>query len=129
MTWTALPKGWRPCPKAECPEPTPPAQRYCDAHMVEYEKSRGTKAERGYGADYQRLRLKWALRIAKGIVNCRRCKRWINPAEVWHLDHDDRDRNDLKLAAPSHELCNLSAGGKASHREDARGPDPSPPPF
>ena len=124
-----MPKGWRPCPRTHCPEPTPPSQRYCDAHMVEYEQSRGTKADRGYGADYQRLRVKWAKRIATRIVNCKRCRQWINPAESWHLDHDDNDRNNLALAAPSHALCNLSAGGKASHRDDGRGLNPSPPPF
>jgi hypothetical protein len=97
--------------------------------MVDYEKSRGTKAERGYGVDYQRLRTKWGKRIAEGVVNCKRCRRWINPTEPWHLDHDDNDRNNLSLAAPSHALCNLSAGGKASHRDDDRGHIPSPPPF
>lgn len=96
--------------------------------MVEYEQSRGTKTERGYGADYQLLRGRWALRIAKGIVNCKRCHTWINPNERWHLDHDDNDRNNLTLAAPSHELCNLSAGGRAAHRT-TQGADPSPPPF
>ena len=92
--------------------------------MVEYEQSRGTKAERGYGADYQRLRIKWAKRIAVGIVNCKRCRKWINPAESWHLDHDDNDRNDLRLAAPSHALCNLSAGGRASHTPPGGGEAP-----
>lgn len=121
-----MPKGWRPCPRPHCPEPTPPSQRYCDAHMVDYEQSRGTKTERGYGAEYQRLRNKWAKRVAAGVVNCKRCRTWINPAEAWHLDHDDTDRNSLSLAAPSHALCNISAGGKAAH---ALPHSTEPPPF
>lgn len=121
-----MPKGWRPCPKPHCPEPTPPGQRYCEAHLAEYEQARGTKTERGYGKAFQSDRKAWARIIALGGVTCWRCHKPIQPGAPWHLGHDDDDRTIIR--GPECPPCNLSAAGKASHRT----PPPSgggPPPF
>lgn len=122
-----MPRGWRPCPKPHCPEPTPPGQRYCDAHLVEYEQARGTKAERGYGKAFLTERKAWVRIVALGGVTCWRCHEPIHPGQPFHLGHDDDDRRIIR--GPECPTCNLSAAGKASHRTDPRGQNPSPPPF
>lgn len=109
-----MPKGWRPCPKPECPEPTPPSQRYCDEHMAAYEKKRGTKAERGYGKTFQSERKVWERMIATGEVRCWRCLNTIHPGTPFDLGHDDNDRSIIR--GPEHAHCNRSAAGKASHQ-------------
>jgi hypothetical protein len=109
-----MPKGWRPCPKPGCPEPTPPSQRFCDAHMAEYERGRGTKAQRGYGRSYQSERKVWVRMVAEGVVSCWRCHAPIPPGGDFHLGHDDNDRNIIR--GPECPPCNLSAAGRSAHR-------------
>lgn len=81
--------------------------------MTEYEKARGTKAQRGYGKGYQSDRKVWAMMVATGEVNCWRCLKPILPGAQFHLGHDDNDRSIIR--GPEHPRCNLSAAGKASH--------------
>lgn len=105
---------FRICPQRGCPEMT--TERHCAKHARERDKARGTKAERGYGKDYQARRRDWDKAVARGIVDCSRCGQPIGPNEPWHLDHDDKERDNLTLARPSHQHCNTSAGGKAAHQ-------------
>ena len=91
----------------------PSKQRYCDAHMAGYERSRGTKTERGYGKEFQAERKMWVRMVATGEVNCWRCLKPILPGGEFHLGHDD---NRSIIRGPEHPLCNLSAAGKAAHR-------------
>lgn len=104
----------RICPTRGCPKVA--TGRYCDTHAREHDKQRGTKAERGYGADFQAVRRAWSKAVALGTVNCGRCDLPIKADETWHLDHSDTDRDDLMLARPAHPGCNTSAGGRAAHR-------------
>lgn len=122
-----VPRGWRPCPKPGCPEPTPPSQRYCDEHLAEYEQARGTKADRGYGKQFQSDRKAWVRIIAQGGVTCWRCYKPLLPGQPFHLGHDDEDRSIIR--GPECPPCNLRAAGKASHRHDPGPLPPSPPPF
>jgi hypothetical protein len=82
--------------------------------MVTYEKSRGTKAERGYGKDFQSDRKVWVRMVATGEVNCWRCLGPIYPGAPFHLGHDDNDRSIIR--GPEHPRCNLSAAGKSAHQ-------------
>lgn len=99
------------CAQPGCPEIT--ERRHCDEHATERERARGTRQQRGYTAEHDRLRARWKPKVDRCEVDCARCGRLILPGEVWHLDHTD-DRTGY--LGPSHEACNTSAGGKAAHR-------------
>ena len=52
----------RPCGKIGCPELVEGGTKYCDKHIKDarsYDKQRGTAAERGYGARWQKARLEY----------------------------------------------------------------------
>lgn len=101
----------RICPKPGCPKPA--AGRYCPEHNREYEQKRGTARQRGYDARHDAARRTWAALVRGGGVHCARCHGPIDPAEPWHLDHDDADRT--RYIGASHARCNTSAGGKRAH--------------
>ena len=92
-------------------------RRYCDEHAAEYERTRGTRQERGYGAAHDAERRKWAPLVATGTVRCVRCGKFIAPDAQWSPDHSD-DR--ARYLGPAHRRCNLIAGGRAvKHRGNA----------
>lgn len=103
---------WRICAKRGCPEVTD--QRQCKAHRAEADRARGTKAERGYGKEYQADRRVWVRMVAEGVVNCWRCLKPILPGADFHLGHDDNDRSIVR--GPECPHCNTSAAGKAAHQ-------------
>lgn len=107
-----MPRAKRICPKAGCPFPTD--GRYCTKHNAEYEKQRGSREARGYGAEHRKARARLNLEVQAGITTCARCQQPIKPGEPWALDHDDNDRG--KYLGPSHSYCNNSAGGKNAHK-------------
>ena len=76
----------------------------CADHERQHDQARGTKAERGYGLEHARLRRKWAPTVARGTATCSRCGNLI--ARSGYL-------------GPSHTRCNLSAAGRAAHRDAA----------
>lgn len=102
----------RICPKLNCPKIA--NGRYCPEHNTAYEKERGTRQQRGYGAGHQSKRKAWEAGVKAGAVSCARCGQQIHPGTDWALDHEDHDRT--KYLGPSHKHCNDSAGGKAAHR-------------
>ena len=76
-----------------------------------WNEARGTREQRGYGAEFQSERTQWVHRIAAGeVVNCWRCGKRITGA--FHLGHSD-DRTQVN--GPEHPLCNLKAAGRSSH--------------
>ena len=109
-----MPEAWRICPKPGCPTPVPAKQRYCDAHMKQYEQSRGTKAQRGYGKEFQAERRMWVRMVATGEVTCWRCLEPIHPGDPFDLGHDDHNRDIIR--GPEHPRCNRSAAGKSAHQ-------------
>jgi hypothetical protein len=96
----------RVCSEPGCPELVTKGR--CPEHSTAYELRRGKTSARGYGFRHQRLRARWAPKVAGGKVNCARCGERISPLEVWHLDHTD-DRTGY--LGPSHEACNVGARG------------------
>lgn len=72
---------------------------------------RGSTTEKGYGAEHQRRRARWAPKVAAGGVVCWRCGDLIVPGEPWDLGHDDGDRR--RYRGPEHSnRCNRSAGAR-----------------
>lgn len=104
------------CAEPRCPELTDKTR--CPAHASEYERRRGTRQQRGYDAEYDRARRRWAPKVAACSVHCHApvCiepARLILPHQPWDLGHDDERR----IRGPEHASCNRSAGGKAAHSD------------
>lgn len=105
----------RVCPEPGCPEVQ--AERRCPDHARQAERARGTRQQRGYGAEHDRLRARWKPRVERGEVDCHEVvclmpMRRILPGEPWHLCHDRMTGNYL---GPGHATCNVSEGGRAAH--------------
>lgn len=99
----------RVCAEAGCPTLTTSTR--CPDHTHQRDRARGTKAERGYGADFQRQRRAWQQRIDNGQrVTCWRCGAELT-GRGWHLGHDDDDRDVIR--GPECVGCNLSAAGRS----------------
>lgn len=110
-----MPKAMRVCPAPGCPELTPGGP--CAVHRRQREQQRGTRQQRGYGAEHSRLRRSWRPRVETGMVRCARCDTYITLGQAWDLGHND-DRT--AWTGPEHATCNRSAGGKAAHQRHAK---------
>lgn len=86
----------RVCLEPGCPTLTHKPR--CERHRGERERARGTRQQRGYGAEHDRLRAEYQRRMDAGeTFTCWRCAEAGKPHEVdpqhWHLGHDDDDRS------------------------------------
>jgi len=108
-----MPRAMRVCPKPGCPELIPPTAKGCLAHRREYETRRGTRQERGYGPEHDRLRADWQRRIDSGeVVYCARgCGTQIT-GRAFDLGHAD-DRATYN--GPECRTCNRADGGRKAH--------------
>lgn len=98
----------RVCLEPGCPELTKSAR--CVAHTRAKDRARGTRQERGYGADHDHLRADYQRRMNRGErFACWRCGEDIDP-EHWHLGHDDHDRSIYR--GPECPPCNLATSGR-----------------
>jgi hypothetical protein len=107
----------RVCAEPGCPELTTATRCTERNHAAEYERRRGTRQQRGYTSEHDRLRARWKPRVDAGQVDCHNpvCLmpiRRILPGEPWQLGHTP-DRTAWR--GPEHRLCNESEGGKAAH--------------
>lgn len=110
-----MPRAKRICPKPGCPNVV--ARRYCADHDREYEATRGTSTQRGYGSRHQSMRAKVKPAVDAGLVDCWRCGQRIQAGEAWDLGHDDADRSVYR--GPEHaNQCNRSAAGRKAHTVD-----------
>jgi hypothetical protein len=105
----------RVCAEPGCPELS--SSRYCPTDAAKHEQARGTRQQRGYTSEHDRLRTRWKPKVDSGLVDC--CNpiclmpiRRILPGEPWQLGHTP-DRTAWR--GPEHRLCNESEGGKAAH--------------
>ena len=95
----------RVCAEKDCPTLTKATR--CPSHTRARDKARGTKQERGYGAEYQALRRADVARMARGeVLTCWRCSTVVMPHE-YSLGHCDDDRSVIH--GPEHlRKCNLA---------------------
>lgn len=66
-----------------------------------------SSSARGYGADHQAERARWAPVVAEGTVSCARCDETIKASDRWDLGHTE-DRSGW--TGPEHARCNRAAG-------------------
>lgn len=66
--------------------------------------ARGSRQARGYDAQHDALRARWAPLVEAGAVDCARCGRPIAAGSTWDLGHDDHDRTVHR--GPEHAVCN-----------------------
>lgn len=105
----------RVCGEPGCPEIQ--AAPRCPDHTREVERTRGTRQQRGYDAQHDRLRRQWKPKVERVTVHCHAkvCvmpARLILPGQPWDLGHTD-DRSGW--TGPEHATCNRRAGGRAAH--------------
>ena len=80
-----------------CTEPGCPVlgkSTRCPDHTRERDQARGTRQQRGYGAEYDRERKQIADALAQGrVLHCWRCGRTQGATSNWCLGHCDDDRS------------------------------------
>lgn len=82
----------------DCPVIVTDGKSRCLTHRRAKDRARGTRQERGYGADHKALRAEWQRRMDAGErVTCWRCAEQGHTHDVdpnrWDLGHDDNDRS------------------------------------
>lgn len=107
----------RVCSEPGCPELT--AGGRCPDHRAQQERRRGTRQQRGYTNEHDRLRARWKPKVEACTVHCHAIVciehvRLILPGQAWDLGHT-ADRT--AWTGPEHATCNRSAGGKAAHSQ------------
>ena len=88
----------------------------CRDHERAKDKARGTRAERGYGAEHEALAREYQQRMDQGErFTCWRCDKPLGARRGidWQLGHDDQDRS--KYRGPECPPCNLATSGRSSH--------------
>lgn len=100
----------------DCPRliPAGSPRGRCPDCLRERERERGSRQDRGYGADHDRERSSWQRRMDAGeTVACRNpyCLSPSSPVDPrrWHLGHAP-DRAAWR--GPEHPECNLTEAGK-----------------
>ncbi|MFA6308613.1 MAG: HNH endonuclease signature motif containing protein [Clostridia bacterium] len=96
------------CSTQNCGELIDINKRYCDKHINEYDRRRGSRTERGYDSDWVKLRRRKLMRDPL----CEDCleKGEIEPATEVHHIIKVRDRPDLRL-----DINNLRSLSKRCH--------------
>lgn len=96
----------KPCSYPGCPELVESGQSYCEKHrklrQKQYDKKRGTSAQRGYDARWRRIR---RMVIAEEPL-CRECKKngIVKPAtDVHHIDGNPMNNRRENLEPLCHE--------------------------
>lgn len=94
----------RVCLEPGCPALTSTTR--CHDHERARDKARGTRAERGYDAAYDRERRRLVAAEKRGArYSCWNCGTPTPPGQ-WQLGHDKRDRTVLR--GPECLACNLN---------------------
>lgn len=96
----------------DCPRLIERTRRRCSSCARAHNKARGTKAERGYGAEFQRARRAAKREVDAGRAKCWRCGGRIEAGAPFDLGHSD-DRTVIR--GPEHVRCNRSAAGRSAH--------------
>ena len=101
-----------------CAEPGCPAltrSTRCTEHTRQRDHARGTRQQRGYDAEHDRLRAAYQRRMDAGErFTCWRCGRDLEPGAPWDLGHDDLDRSIHR--GPEHVACNRPTASRRGGR-------------
>lgn len=98
----------RVCTEPGCPNLTNTTR--CPDCTRTRDRARGTRQQRGYGYDHDRLRAQYQRRMDEGeTFTCWRCPRPIDPTS-WDLGHDDHDRSVTR--GPECIKCNRSTSSR-----------------
>ena len=100
----------RACLEPGCGKLVPIGTARCFKHRRAKDRERGTRQERGYDAEHDRLRKRWLPKVRRGLVACARCGNTIRPGQRWDLGHSDTDRS--VYTGPEHESCNRATAGR-----------------
>jgi hypothetical protein len=116
----------RPCLEPGCGVKV--TRSRCAKHSRARERARGTRQERGYGAEHDRLKADLQRRMDAGeVFTCWRCAELGRPHPVdptsWDLGHDDVDRSVYR--GPECPGGNRATNG----RENLSSTDPKNLPF
>ena len=96
------------CLEPGCPTLTDRTR--CVEHERGKDRARGTRQERGYGAEHVKLRAHYQRRMNAGeSFTCWRCPNTIDP-NLWHLGHGDHDRSVYR--GPECVPCNTATSGR-----------------
>lgn len=95
----------------------------CDRHKRAVDQARGSRQDRGYDAEHDKLRAAWQRRLDRGeLVMCWRCLvKQIDPTD-WHLGHCDVDRT--KYHGPECPPCNQATMGRVGCPHSSHAPPP-----
>lgn len=106
------------CVEPGCPVLT--KRTRCPEHERAKDRARGTRAERGYGAEHVARRKAWVPLVATGNVRCWRCGEFIAAGAAWDLGHDDADR--ARYRGPEHvgRECRKGGNRATSGRRNSR---------
>lgn len=110
-----MPRAKKVCKKPLCGKPVV-RTGLCDDHLAEWERARGTAAQRGYGTEHQRRR---ARLVARAIgTDCPRCGKPMNRDQALELDHTTPLAVDRRSVgdAVTHASCNP----KGTHPDNYR---------
>ena len=98
----------RVCIEDGCPTLTDKTR--CTQHERARDKARGTRQQRGYGAEHTQLRAAYQRDMDGGhLYACWRCGRTVDPRS-WHLGHDDHDRSQYR--GPECVACNTPTASR-----------------
>lgn len=96
------------CSEPGCPEVQ--TETRCLEHRRQRERARGTRQQRGYDAEHDKLRARYQSYMDAGFAyRCWRCGQPIDPAN-WTLGHCDIDRS--KHHGPECPPCDYATTGR-----------------
>lgn len=121
--WQVMGMGMRVCAEPGCPELQPEPR--CAEHRRTRERARGTREQRGYGAEHRALRAEYQRRMDEGErFSCWRCAESgritvVDPSN-WTLGHCDDDRS--RYHGPECPPCDYATMGRTGcpHRSHRR---------
>jgi hypothetical protein len=89
-------------------------------HGNPYANGKPSTTSRGYGAQHQRERERWARVVDAGYAVCVECGKPIAPGADWHLAHDHSSPTP-RYAGAAHPGCNVA---ERNRRHAGRAPAP-----
>jgi hypothetical protein len=87
------------------------------------DRQRGSRQQRGYGADHDAERARLQPVVDAGLAECTEpvcleADRWIAPGSDWDLAHNREEPGTYR--GPAHARCNRAEGGRWSAAADRR---------